>query len=64
MIESKGNEYMATASNVGESNPTGSTPKTPSMIASLVVVGTMIALIIFSAIMFGSELADGPLQVT
>ena len=38
--------------------------RTPSLTASLFVVGTMAALILFSVIQFGSEVADGPLQVS
>ena len=36
----------------------------PSMFASLLVLGVMIALILLSVILFGSTVADGPLQVS
>ena len=38
--------------------------RTPSLAASLFVVGVMVGLILFSVIQFGSEVADGPLQVS
>lgn len=40
------------------------TPRTPSMLASLLVLGVMVSLILLSVILFGSEVADGPLQVS
>ncbi len=36
----------------------------PSMAASLFVIGSMIVLIVVSVVVFGSEVADGPLQVS
>lgn len=36
----------------------------PSMAASLFVIGSMVVLILVSVAMFGSEVADGPLQVS
>jgi len=44
--------------------PAESVGNQPSMAASLFVVGSMIALIVIAVIMFGSEVADGPLQVS
>ena len=38
--------------------------RTPSMFASLLVMGVMIALILLSVVLFGSAVADGPLQVS
>ena len=38
--------------------------RTPSLAASLFVVGAMVGLILFSVVQFGSEVADGPLQVS
>jgi len=40
------------------------TGQTPSMLASWSVLGVMILLIVFSVIMFGGSVADGPLQVS
>ena len=40
------------------------TGRTPSMFASLLVMGVMVALILLSVVLFGSEVADGPLQVS
>ena len=40
------------------------TGRTPSMFASLLVMGVMIALILLSVVFFGSEVADGALQVS
>jgi Na+:H+ antiporter, NhaC family len=40
------------------------TGRTPSMFASLLVMGVMIALILLSVALFGSEVADGALQVS
>jgi len=40
------------------------TGRTPSMAASLLVVGVMIALILLSAAIFGGDVAKGPLQVS
>ncbi|MBP6469571.1 MAG: hypothetical protein KBE23_14095 [Chloroflexi bacterium] len=40
------------------------TEQTPSMFASLAVIIVMIALILFSVIFFGGEVAEGPLQVS
>ena len=36
----------------------------PSMAASLFVIGSMVTLILISVVMFGSDVADGPLQVS
>lgn len=38
--------------------------RTPSMAASLLVCGVMIGLIILSVVLFGSDVAEGPLQVS
>ena len=38
--------------------------RTPSLGASLFVLGVMVALILFSVVQFGSEVAAGPLQVS
>ncbi len=38
--------------------------RTPSMAASLLVCGVMIGLIILSVILFGTDVAEGPLQVS
>ncbi len=46
----------------GKETPT--TPRTPSMAASLAVFGTMIGLIVLSVVFFGSTVAEGPLQVS
>ena len=46
------------------SNPTGENGRTPSMIASLLVFGMMIALILLSVVLFGEEVAAGPLQIS
>ena len=43
---------------------TEETGRTPSMFASLLVLGVMITLILLSVVLFGSEVADGPLQVS
>ena len=51
---------MSTATN----EKTKETGRTPSMFASLLVMGVMIVLILLSVILFGSEVADGPLQVS
>ena len=40
------------------------TGRTPSMLASLLVFGVMIGLIMLSVVLFGSEVAEGPLQVS
>jgi NhaC family Na+:H+ antiporter len=40
------------------------TGRMPSMLASLLVFGVMIGLILLSVVLFGSEVADGPLQVS
>ena len=40
------------------------TEQTPSMFASLSVIIVMIALILFSVVFFGGEVAEGPLQVS
>ena len=40
------------------------TGRTPSMFASLLVMAAMIALILLSVILFGSGVAEGPLQVS
>jgi NhaC family Na+:H+ antiporter len=41
--------------------PTG---RTPSLIASLVVMGVMVALILLAVVLFGDEVASGPLQIS
>lgn len=41
-----------------------STGQTPSMFASLLVFAVMIGLILLSVIIFGEEVAAGPLQVS
>jgi len=46
------------------SKSTEKTGRTPSMAASLLVVGVMIALILLSAAFFGGDVAKGPLQVS
>ena len=43
---------------------TKETGRTPSMFASLLVLGVMVGLILLSVIFFGSEVAEGPLQVS
>jgi len=43
---------------------TKNTSQTPSMAASLFAFGVMIALILFSVIAFGDEVAAGPLQIS
>jgi len=43
---------------------TKETGRTPSMFASLLVLGVMIALILLSVVFFGGEVAEGPLQVS
>ena len=43
---------------------TAETGRTPSMAASLLVLGVMIALILLSVAFFGGTVADGPLQVS
>ena len=40
------------------------TERTPSMFASLLVLGVMVALILLSVGFFGGEVAEGPLQVS
>ena len=40
------------------------TGRTPSMAASLLVCGVMIGLIMLSVVLFGSDVAEGPLQVS
>ncbi len=40
------------------------TGRTPSMVTSLLVIGVMIALILLSVVLFGSEVAEGALQVS
>ena len=47
-----------------ESENTTKNGGTPSMIASLLVMGLMIALILLSVSLFGGGVADGPLQVS
>jgi NhaC family Na+:H+ antiporter len=39
-------------------------PRTPSLIASLLVLGVMVGLILFAVFLFGQEVASGPLQVS
>ena len=46
------------------SNSQEETGRTPSMIASLLVFAVMIALIMLSVVLFGSDVAEGPLQVS
>jgi NhaC family Na+:H+ antiporter len=46
------------------SEKTKETGRTPSMFASLLVLGVMITLILLSVALFGSTVADGPLQVS
>ncbi len=43
---------------------TASSGRTPSMVASLLVCGVMIGLIMLSVVLFGSDVAEGPLQVS
>jgi len=43
---------------------TGETGQTPSMFASLMVMGLMVVLILLSVVFFGGEVAEGPLQVS
>jgi len=43
---------------------TEETGRTPSMFASLLVMGVMVALILLSVVFFGGEVAEGPLQVS
>lgn len=43
---------------------TKETGRTPSMFASLLVLGVMVGLILLSVVFFGSEVAEGPLQVS
>ncbi|MBE9485785.1 MAG: hypothetical protein IMY82_01275, partial [Chloroflexi bacterium] len=50
--------------NKSEVEKTEETGRTPSMFASLLVVGFMISLILASVIFFADEVADGPLQVS
>jgi len=40
------------------------TGRTPSMFASLMVLGVMVILILLSVVFFGGEVAEGPLQVS
>ncbi len=51
-----------TTSNSGKSTPDAG--RTPSMAASLLVIGVMIVLILLSVALFGGAVADGPLQVS
>ena len=46
------------------SQPIHETGRTPSMFASLLVLGVMVALIVLSVGFFGGEVAEGPLQVS
>ena len=50
-----------TTSNQQKQQETG---RTPSMFASLLVLGVMVTLILLSVIFFGDEVAEGPLQVS
>ncbi|MFC2030494.1 Na+/H+ antiporter NhaC family protein [Chloroflexota bacterium] len=50
-----------TASTTEKPKETG---RTPSMLASLLVLGVMVALILLSVGFFGGEVAEGPLQVS
>jgi len=43
---------------------TKETGRTPSMLASLLVLGVMVALILLSVGFFGGEVAEGPLQIS
>jgi len=43
---------------------TKETGRTPSMLASLLVLGVMVALILLSVSFFGGEVAEGPLQIS
>jgi NhaC family Na+:H+ antiporter len=47
-----------------KANTQKETGRTPSLAASLLVFAVMIGLIILSVILFGSEVAEGPLQVS
>ena len=47
-----------------EKNTNMENGRTPSMFASLFVFGVMITLILFSVIVFGDEVAEGPLQIS
>ena len=47
-----------------EVKDTAKTGRTPSMTASLLVLGVMIVLILLSVASFGGTVADGPLQVS
>lgn len=60
---------MSTAAGSPSDDTDGSAPlegggTQPSMAASLFVIGSMVTLILISVVMFGSEVADGPLQVS
>ncbi len=46
------------------SDSQGETGRTPSTIASLLVFGVMIGLIVLSVVLFGADVAEGPLQVS
>ena len=46
------------------SNSQEKTGRTPSMFASLLVLSVMVGLILLSVVFFGSEVAEGPLQVS
>ena len=46
------------------SDSQGETGRTPSMFASLLVFGVMIGLIVLSVVLFGADVAEGPLQVS
>ncbi|MEZ4769826.1 MAG: Na+/H+ antiporter NhaC family protein [Caldilineales bacterium] len=47
-----------------QSETTADSGRTPSMLASLLVLGVMVSLILLSVMFFGSAVADGPLQVS
>jgi NhaC family Na+:H+ antiporter len=47
-----------------ENKNTADNVRTPSMFASLLMMGLMIALILLSVSLFGGGVADGPLQVS
>jgi NhaC family Na+:H+ antiporter len=47
-----------------QTNNTADTGRTPSLAASLLVMGVMIVLILLSVALFGGEVADGALQVS
>ena len=52
------------AADTGQTPSTADNGRTPSMAASLLVCGVMIGLIILSVVLFGTDVAEGPLQVS